>query len=106
MKTRRKKINRSPKNIYGRNCTPAVVEQGFLTTTKGHRVEGKLMQKDVKAKPAFVGREYTGVNGGKKYPYAGAKRGGLRTDVEPSITGTGYHFAKRLVKKLVGAPDA
>lgn len=77
-KTRRHKMNRSPKTAYSGNIAPAVVTQGFRVKVAGHRTaEGSKMVPSKDAKPIFVGREYTGVNQGKTYPYAGAKRGGV-----------------------------
>lgn len=76
-KTRRKKINRRPSSIFGRHVRAAVVEQGALIRTSGVRkvvTETKGAGKD--AKTIHVARVYTGVAKGKRYPYAGAKRGG------------------------------
>lgn len=75
-KTRRHKINRSPK-IGSRNIALRVVEQGFRVKVAGHRTaEGSKMVPSKDAKPVFVGRTYTGENRGKTYPYASTKRGG------------------------------
>lgn len=76
-KTRRKKINSSPRTPFGPNVAAYVVEQGIRVKVKGHRTaEGTKMQPDAKARPVHVGRTYTGKNMGKVYPYAGVKRGG------------------------------
>lgn len=77
-KTRRKKINRSPRG--NPNSTLAVVEKGALVRTSGFRTEGNEPRPDKEARPVFVGRVYTGVARGKVYPYAGAKRGGGNAD--------------------------
>lgn len=76
-KTRRKKINRSPKGLGG-NVDLAVVENGILIKTTGFRAEGgtKGAKAGADARPVFIGRTYTGKPRGKAYPYAGAKRGG------------------------------
>lgn len=76
-KTRRKKMNTSPRTPYGQQCKPAFLEAGIRVKVKGHRTApGTKMQPDKDAKPVYVGRVYTGHNKGKDYPYAGAKRGG------------------------------
>lgn len=77
MKTRRKKINASPRTIYGRQSRPVVMAKGATIKTTGVRAkrdETKGAGKD--AKNIFVDRTYTGINKGRNYPYAGAKRGG------------------------------
>lgn len=75
-KTRRTKTNRSPL-IGSRNIALAVVEDGVRVKVKGHRTApGSKMIPDKDAKPVFVGRVYTGVNTGKKYPYASARQKG------------------------------
>lgn len=76
-KTRRHKLNKSPRTILGRNCQVVAVEQGSRMKTTGIRkvvTETKGAGKD--AKPVFVGRTYTGINTGKVYPYASKKRDG------------------------------
>lgn len=76
-KTRRRKINKSPKGFGSRNVALRTVEQGFRVQVAGHRTaEGSKMVLAKGAKPVFVGRVYTGENTGKTYPYAGAKRSG------------------------------
>jgi hypothetical protein len=75
-KTRRKKLNRSP--IKNQQINLFVVEEGARIACNGHRMPPKKMSPNAKAKPVFVGRVYTGVNKGKEYPYASAKRGGYR----------------------------
>lgn len=76
-KTRRHKINRSPK-IGSRNIELRVAEQGFRVQVAGHRTaEGSRMIPSKNAKPVFVGRVYTGENTGKTYPYASKKRSGM-----------------------------
>lgn len=76
MKTRRRKMNRSPVGL-GRNIALRTVEPGFRLQCAGHRTaEGSKMIPSKDAKPVFVGRTYTGENRGKTYPYAGKKRGG------------------------------
>lgn len=75
-KTRRKKINKSPAKPF-RNSKPIVIAQGSNVKVQGYREGGgQVAAKGDKAKPVFIGRVYTGVARGKKYPYAGAKRGG------------------------------
>lgn len=75
-KTRRHKTNRSPVNPYGRNTAVAVLKQGTGVKVNGFRDDATKIQKNKDAKPIWVGRQYTGVNRGKVYPYAGKKRGG------------------------------
>ena len=62
-KTRRKRINRSPKG--NQNSTLAVVEKGVLVRTNGFRTEGGEARAGADARPVFVGRTYTGVARGK-----------------------------------------
>jgi hypothetical protein len=77
-KTRRTKKNVSPKTIYGQHSKPFVIEQGIRIAVAGHRAEGKKQIAAPKAKPVFVGRQYTGQNKGKVYPYASTKRGAVK----------------------------
>jgi hypothetical protein len=81
-KTRRKKLNRSP--IKNQQINLFVVEEGARIACNGHRMPPKKMSPNAKAKPVFVGRVYTGVNKGKVYPYASAKRGGAPAVGSPS----------------------
>jgi hypothetical protein len=74
-KTRRKKQNRSPKG--NPQIQYAVVETGMLLKVAGHRSDPKKLIPSKVAKPVNIGRVYTGINKGKVYPYAGAKRGGV-----------------------------
>ncbi len=77
-KTRRHKINRRPSTVFGSQSAPRVVEQGSRFTTSGVReklIDSKPAPSKT-AKPVFVTRVYTGLNKGKTYPYASAKRGG------------------------------
>lgn len=75
-KTRRHKMNRSPRSIFP-NSNARVVEDGFRVKVAGHRTaEGSKMIPSKDAKPVFVGRQYTGVPRGKTYPYSSGKRSG------------------------------
>lgn len=77
MKTRRRKMNRSPVGFGSQNVALRTVEKGFRVQVAGHRTaEGSKMIPSKDAKPVFVGRVYTGENQGKAYPYASKKRGG------------------------------
>lgn len=75
-KTHRKKINTSPRTVFGRNSRPVVVNKGALIKTSGVRsvVEETKGSKD--GKNIFVSRIYTGIPKGKLYPYRSEKRGG------------------------------
>lgn len=76
-KTRRKKINSSPRTPFGPNVKAFVIDEGIRVKIKGHRTApGSKMQPDKDARPVHVGRVYTGKAKGKVYPYAGVKRGG------------------------------
>jgi hypothetical protein len=78
-KTRRTKKNVSPKTIYGQHSAPFVVEQGLRLGIAGIRSkEGEKQIPAPKAKPVFIGRQYTGQNKGKVYPYASTKRGAVK----------------------------
>jgi hypothetical protein len=78
-KTRRKKINTSPRTVFGRQSRPAAVEAGHRIKTSGIRKKPEETKKaSADAKPIFISRVYTGVNKGRVYPYAGAKRGGAQ----------------------------
>lgn len=77
MKTRRTKQNRSPLTAFGRHVKPVAVDQGHrLKTTGARKVLSETKGAGKDAKPVFIGRVYTGMNTGKKYPYASTKRQG------------------------------
>lgn len=98
-KTRRKKTNRSPTKNQQINLF--VVEQGERIAVDGHRTAESKMQPNKKATPVFVGRTYTGVNKGKVYPYASAKRGG------PVVRGSeGQPLTKRVLAAITGAGES
>jgi len=79
-KTRRKKQNRSPGKAY-RNAKTYIAVPGDRVVVKGFRAEGPQVTHkpvgDRKARPIFVGRQYTGVARSKVYPTHGKKRGGV-----------------------------
>lgn len=92
-KTKRKKQNRSPSRPF-KNSIAQVLEGGLRIAVAGHRTTGKQVP-NPKAKPVFIGREYTGVPRGKQYPYAGAKRGG------PTLTAVAaQNFSSRLSRAM------
>ncbi len=79
-KTRRTKRNRSPQKVY-RNAKTFIAVAGERVAVKGVRSEGPQVPHkpvgDRKARPVFLGRQYTGVARSKVYPTHGKKRGGV-----------------------------
>lgn len=119
-KTRRKKINQSPGRPY-RNAKTFVADKGDMITTKGVRGRTRVKRvtdetgrrlssvritevipqiADRKAKPIFVGRQYTGVARSKPYPYRSTKRGAVPAPAPKGLLG-GLTRAARAVKKVL-----
>lgn len=135
MKTRRKKINKSPLHPFGgRAARPRVyvAEKGDMVTTTGIRgrtTVKRIVNEDGKRvgsarvveaipqppapkavgerKPVaiFVGRVYTGVGRSKKYPERGAKRGGVMM-VSPSLQPGLLGKMGRAIKRVIVSDDA
>lgn len=86
-KTRRVKRNKSPETIFGRHVKVMVAERGMGVKVAGYRAGGgQVAAKGEKAKPVFIGRQYTGENKGRTYPYASKKRAGAEFVPTPKKT--------------------
>jgi hypothetical protein len=80
-KTRRKKINKQGP-LKSRNIKLFIANPGERVQISGAREDASKQKPSKSATPIFLGRQYTGVNRGKVYPYASAKRRG--TGIQPA----------------------
>jgi hypothetical protein len=98
-KTHRQRRHKGPQPAYSRNIKIFVAVPGEQVKLAGGARKDQPVKSGKDSKPIFLGRQYTGVNRGKVYPYRSAKRGGI-----PAI-GSGIKLAKRKTVAVVdGSP--